>query len=293
MRHLLLIICLAGVFHGTFAQTRIQPGKLYSAGETIQSPKYGFSATIPEGWAGFLPQGTEVFALSKEDGTSGQVVMFARENSDLATLRSAWEKGGPLTDAITIKATDLKQEGDMIFSEVEAEGESINKSYKGFIIGRCGGFGPCISLFMITPAQFYPVIRDEMLAMMRSGVFSEPGDADPYADFDWQRFLANKMLVTFALEEFSKSQNTVDLCVDGTFSANVKRSGWFNQEGMNEYKGKNSGTWSVSSTGPVTVLRLEFNKKNLPPLEVEMKIEDEKIFANGIRYYAGYSQKCR
>ena len=62
---------------------------------------------------------------------------------------------------------------------------------------------------------------------------------------------------------------------------------------MNEYKGKNSGTWSVSSTGPVTVLRLEFDKKNLPPLEVEMKIEDEKIFANGIRYYAGYSQKCR
>ncbi len=270
---------------------RIKPGILYKSGETINSPKYGFTATLPENWSGFLPQGTEVFALAKNDGTSGEVVLMARENSDLATLESAWSKGGNLTDGIRIKATDFQREAGMIYSEVQAEGESINKSYRGFIIGKCGGYGPCVSLFMITPAQFFEGIRDEMLSLMRSGEFSEPGPADIYADFDWQRFLANKTLVAFELMEFSKRQNTIDLCVDGTFRAQVKQSGWFRQNG-NNYKGKNGGTWSVKGTGPQTILHLDFNDKKLAPLEIVLRIEDEKIYANDERYYAGFSQRC-
>ncbi|MCA6075520.1 hypothetical protein [Fulvivirga sedimenti] len=270
---------------------RIKPGVLYKSGETINSPKYGFTATIPQEWSGFLPQGTEVFALAKNDGTSGEVVLLARENSNLETLEAAWEQGGNLTDGIRIKAADVQKEGDMIFSEVTAEGENINKSYRGFIIGKCGGFGPCVSLFMITPSQFFEGIRDEMLSLMRSGQFSEPGEANIYSDFDWQRFLANKTLVAFELMEFSKKQNTIDLCVNGTFRSQVKQSGWFKQNGS-DYKGKNGGTWSVRGKGPQTILRLEFNDKKLLPLEIVLRIEEEKIYANDERYYAGYSLRC-
>ena len=293
MRISLVILCFLFSIGLGFTQetTRIQPGKLYTSGETIMSPKYGFSNTIPDGWAGYLPQGTEVFGLRKNDGTSGDVLLFARENSDLATLKSAWAEGLEISPSIRITTTDVSQEGDMIYSEVSGEGENLNRANRGFVISRCGGYGPCVTLLMFTPRDYYESTREAMLAFMRAGVFVEPGEADPYADFDWQKFLSNKILVAFELQELSKMQNKVDLCADGSFNAQVKQSGWFNQ-GDNSYKGRNKGTWSVSSTGPQTVLRLEFDKAKLPPLEVVLRIEEEKIFANDRRYYAGYSQHC-
>jgi hypothetical protein len=291
MKYSMLFIFLTVLLTAVQAQERVQPGRLYQAGDRIVSPKYGFNAVIPEGWSGFLPQGTEIFSLNKNDGTSGEVLVFARENSDLQTLQSAWGNGMDLTSSIHIKAAEVEQEGDMIYADVIGEGENLNAANKLFIIARCGGYGPCVTLLMATPEQFYEGIRNEMLAMMKNGSFSEPGDRDIYVNFDWQQFLSNKMLVAFELQELSKSQNVIDLCGDGTFSSNVRQSGWFNQ-GDTSYKGKNKGSWSVSSTGPQTILRLEFADNKLAPLDIEMRIEDEKVFANGRRYYAGYSQKC-
>ncbi len=291
MRNSIILILLLIISLQVTAQDRVQPGRLYQAGERIISPKYGFTAEIPTGWSGFLPQGTEIFALNKNDGTSGEVLVFARENSDLQTLETSWTEGMDLTSSIHIKAPEVSREGDLIYADVVGEGENLNRANKLFIIARCGGYGPCVTLLMATPQQFYQTVREEMLTMMKSGTFSEPGDRDIYVNFDWQQFLTNKMLVAFELQELSKRQNVIDLCGDGTFSANVRQSGWFNQ-GDTSYKGRNKGSWSVSSNGPQTILRLEFENKKLAPLEIQMRIEEEKIFANSRRYYAGYSQKC-
>jgi hypothetical protein len=179
----------------------------------------------------------------------------------------------------------------LLHSEVIAEGERINKSYRAYIVSKCSEYGPCVSVLMITPGQFYDNIRTEMMAMMKGSTFSEPQNVSPYVDFDWQRFLSNKSLVAYQVESTGKRQNVLDLCLDGTFSANIKRSGWLKDE-TGKYIGKHKGTWTVSGNGPETMLRLEFTKKNLAPVEVPLKIEEEKVFANGIRHYAGYSQKC-
>jgi len=34
---------------------RIEPGRLYEAGETLYAPRFGFTATVPEGWEGMSP----------------------------------------------------------------------------------------------------------------------------------------------------------------------------------------------------------------------------------------------
>jgi hypothetical protein len=286
------MVCLLGFSLKAQQPSRIQPGKLYSSGEQLDAPTLGFHATIPQGWSGMLPQGTELFMLMKEDGTNGQVIMAARENSDLNTLEQSWRKGGKLTESILLKSADeIFREGDLMHAEVVAEGERINPAYRGYIIAKCGQYGPCVSVLMITPKQYFEGIRTEVMEMMKSSSFSEPQDVNPYADFDWERFLSNKILVAYQQEAKGKRENTVDLCYDGTFQANIKRSGWLKDE-SGRYIGKLKGTWSVSGTGPETVLRMEFTKKNLDPIEVPMKIEEEKIYANGVRHYAGYSPKC-
>lgn len=291
-RFSILILFLLIQMAATAQVTRIKPGKLYQAGEPLQAPSYGFNATIPQGWSGMLPQGTELFMLTKDDGTNGMVIMAARENSDFETLRKSWIAGSKLTESISLKSAGEIMESDgLLHSEVIAEGERINKAYGAYIIARCSEFGPCVSVLMITPRQFYEDIREEMMEMMQASTFSEPQNVSPYVDFDWQRFLSNKSLVAYQVETTGKRQNVVDLCVDGTFAANIKRSGWLKDD-TGKYIGKHKGTWTVSGKGPETLMTLVFTKKNLAPIEVALKIEDEKVFANGIRHYAGYSLKC-
>ena len=58
-----------------------------------------------------------------------------------------------------------------------------------------------------------------------------------------------------------------------------------------EYKGKLSGIWTAEGIGPSGNLHLEFKK--LPAIDVSMQIKDEKIYANGDRYFVGESKKCK
>ncbi len=271
---------------------QVRPGKLYAGGSAVESPRYGFKAVIPDGYAGMLPQGTELFMLSKQDGTSGEVLVFARPDGDLETLKSNWKEGGALTESIYLRAAgEIGGEGDLAYAEVMAEGERINPQYKAFIIGRCGPYGPCVTLLMITQEQFFEEVRNEMLAFMRGGEFTEPSSRNPYEDFNWQEFLSGKVLVTYEMEQGAKRQNLIHLCADGTFRSNIRQTGWLKQENK-AYVGKNRGSWSVEGSGSETLLSLTFEKEKIPPLQVLLSIQDEKIFAFGERYYAGYSDQC-
>lgn len=286
---LLFVICYSAYSQKT---ERIKPGKMYEEGSEIESPRYGFKGVIPNGWVGMLPQGTEIFMLNKKNGTSGEVLLFARPDGDLSELTSNWKEGAALTDAIFLRAEgEVVEEGDMIYAEIMEEGERINTNQRGFIVGRCGEYGPCITMLMITPGQFYDKVRDEMLEFMRESEFTEPSNRTPYENFDWKSFLDNKVLVTYNMEAGGKRQNMIHLCADGSFQTIIKQSGFLRQDNK-AYMGKNKGSWSVEGSGPETVVSLTFDKDKVPPLKMVLSIRDEEIYANDIRYYAGYSDYC-
>ncbi len=281
--------------HSLMAQVseRIRPGIMYNEGTNLESPKYGFTATIPDNWTGMLPQGTEIFMLHRTDGTSGEVLMFARPEGDLDLITDNWKNGAALTDAIYLKAeeTDIVREGDMAYSPVTGEGERINPQYKGFIFARCGEYGPCVTLLMITPEQFFDDVRAEMMEFMKRASFTEPSNRNPYENFNWQEFLSGKVMVTYEMDQGAKRQNMINLCADGTFQTNIRQSGWLKQDNK-AYMGKKTGRWNVEGNGPETVLNLVFDKEKAPPIDMVVSIQDEKIFVRGVRYYAGYSDYC-
>ena len=68
---LLMVLCT-----GSMAQnkkSRLQPGKIYNAGEAIYAPRYGFNATIPADWEGMLPRESEVFLLTPTGSVFGEI----------------------------------------------------------------------------------------------------------------------------------------------------------------------------------------------------------------------------
>jgi hypothetical protein len=287
MKTLCILFCIPAM---VLAQ-RLQPGKLYEAGETLYAPRFGFTAKVPQGWEGMLPRDTEVFLLTTTTATYGEIFVFGRDAIALETLQQSWQTGIALSENIKLTAIQSEIKNEMLTAEVSLEGPYVNKENRGFAITRCNPEGPCITTLMIAPNQFYESVKQAVLAFMTSSSFSPLSNASPYASFDWKNFLNGKELMTYAEVQGGKKENRIHLCADGTFSATLKKTGLFASQNA-QYKGNLKGTWTVGAPGESTTIRFSFAKEKLPPIEVTMTIKDEKIFSNGERYFAGKSTRC-
>jgi hypothetical protein len=292
-----LLVVLLQIVSVSNAQSkkRLQPGKMYSSGEVVYAPRYGFTSIVPQGWQGTLPRDMEIFLLVPDTiTTGGEVFSFVSVDGNTDAIREAWVEGVNLSEEITIKAKNVVMtEGDMISTEVIASGRNVNRGSAGYAAARCSPFGHCITSLALGPVQFYDEMKLAVERFMTSATFSEPSHISIYADFNWKEFLSNKMLIAFmAMQDQSGSgtkDNRINLCRNGTFNAKIKKKGAMKQFNS-EYSGNLSGRWSAEGIGEHGLLKLEFKK--LPSVQVPLSIKEERIFANGERYFIAESYQC-
>lgn len=294
MRYLLMC-ALTLVILSASAQkkkNRIQPGRIYAAGESMYAPRFGFGATVPTGWEGLLPRESEVFLLTTTTSTYGEIFVFGREQGDLNTLQSTWTKGVALSETIKLKANNASQQDGMLTADVVATGEFINKGFQGYAVAKCNPAGPCVVTLMVAPPQYFESVKGTVLSFMKSSTFDSPNSYDPYVDFDWNEFLSNKVFMAYESMRGGKEENKIHLCADGTFQASIKRTGMFKNENS-DYRGNSSGTWKVNGKGEQTTITFTFSKNKLVPLEAPLLIKDEKVYSNELRYFVGQSDRCK
>lgn len=291
---LLGVILIATITSG-IAQSkknRLQPGRMYDAGETLYAPRFGFIAKVPEGWQGMLPRESEVFLLSTTTSTYGEIFVFGREQGNLNAMKETWQKGISLSETIQLKAVAASIQDDVLMAEAVATGEYVNKGYRAFAIAKCNPAGPCITTLMVAPEQFFESVKNTSIQFMKASSFENPSAANPYAEFDWQEFLSNKVVATYKAVQGGSKESTIHLCANGTFQADIKKSGILKSD-KPEYKGKQSGTWKVTGMGEQTTIQFIFEKKNTPPIEAILTIKDEQVYSGGERYFVGASDKCK
>jgi hypothetical protein len=273
-------------------KVRLQPGKMYEPGEALYAPRFGFIAKVPEGWEGVLPRESEVFLLTTTTATYGEIFVFGNDHSDLSSMRNTWTKGIDLSDGIRIKAINPTEKDGMLTSEILTEGAYVNKGNKGFVAARCGPSGACVITLMTAPLQFYESVKTTVTEFMKNSTLEPPSTVSPYEDFDWQDFLSNKVLVTYASAQGGSKESMIHLCTDGSFSATIKKKGFFKDQNP-AYKGNMAGQWTAKGDGEKATMQFIFTNKSLTPLEIAMTIQEEKIMVNGERYFVGKSDKCK
>jgi hypothetical protein len=299
MRQITLSIVIVFVFvciqpiHAQKKKSRIQPGKMYEAGDTLYAPRFGFTGVVPAGWQGMLPRENEVFLLtSTNTSVYGEIYVFGRPEGNLSVMADTWTKGFDLSETIKLKAVKPTIVDGVLSADVVAVGEYINKGNKGFAITRCNPNGPCVTVLMVAPIQFYESVKTTVVQFMKSSTFQPPSSASPYADFDWKEFLSGKVLANYTSIKGGTKESSVHLCSDGTFQSDTKKSGILKNHNP-EYRGRLSGKWIVVGTGEEARIQLTFNKEGLAPIEAQLQIKDEKVYSNGERYFAGQSDKCQ
>ncbi len=271
-------------------KNRIEPGKMYNAGDSVYTPRYGFSGRIPEGWAGVLPRETEVFLLNSTTGSFGEIFIFGREKIDLAQLAEDWKAGVNISETITLKATDPIIDGDLLYSHAEAVGNYLpSKNYRAFAATRCGE--ACITVLAISEESNSETTFGTALELLKTAVLSSPKEIDPYEGFDWKGFLSGKLLVAFEGFTGGKQHTEVTLCENGSFVAKISKKGMIEDSNPN-YKGRMKGSWLVEGNNSQARLTLIFEEKNLPPFEANLEFVDEELYINGERHYASQAKKC-
>src|SRR5687767_11385620 len=180
----LVLVCILGCQPETIGQpqkTRLQPGKLYDAGQTIYAPYYGFTSIVPEYWKGTVPMDMELFLLLPDTiSIGGEIYAFGSQKKNLSSLREQWLKGMAFSESIKIRATDIIMQNDALWSEVVPEGDGVNSGNKGFAMARCGPFGYCITTLAIGPTQCFDDMKKAVRQFMDQAEFTEPSDISIY-----------------------------------------------------------------------------------------------------------------
>lgn len=276
-----------------FAQNlknRIQPGKMYNAGDSLYAPRYGLSAKIPQGWVGVLPRETEVFLLNSATGTFGEIFVFGREKVDLIQLAETWKAGVNVSETVRLKATDPTIEGDLLYAHTEAVGNYLPpKNYRAFAATRCGE--ACITVLAISLEENAEMASQSALEFLKTAILTTPKEIDPYEGFDWKEFLSGKLLIAYEGFVGGKQQTKVTLCEDGSFRAQISKKGMM-KDSNPDYKGGMKGIWTVEGKNSEATLTFTFEKKDLAPFVANLKFVDEELYVNGERHYASQSEKC-
>jgi hypothetical protein len=297
MKKNLFLLLFISTFFNSFlafsqkAKNRIKPGIMYSSGDLLYAPRFGFTSKVPNGWVGTLPRETEVFLLNLSTGQFGEIFVFGRPSIDLNKLSEEWKTGVDVTETIRLQAIDPQLSDNMLSSEAKAVGNFIPTKKRAFAAVRCGGAGTCITVLAVSQDDNFEEVSKAAKEFLANATFDTPREIDPYEDFDWKEFLSNKMLIVYNDFQGGNQSTRVNFCGDGSFNAKVKKKGIM-KDFNPEYKGNMVGTWSVESNNVEAVVSLTFSKKDLSPLTVQMKFKDEELYVNEERFYASRSEKC-
>ncbi len=278
-----------------FAQDRVQPGKLYYEGEDLHAPIVGIETKIPIGWAGMIPHDSEIFFLLPNGGEDAQLFVRAYE-STIDEVKAGWmTEGLELQPGLTIRSDgNIEDRAGWITSNVIVEEDQQKKrAYQGYLEARCGNYGYCLTLFLIALPSDFKRLQKEVQRFADDITFVEPSLDDIFANFDWREFLQNKYGVTYESFQNYKKENHIWLCKDGTFRTQLNRKGRLARSERGDYSGKNNGNWTAQGIGSKGQLTLSFAKKNLDPVQVDLFIEENKIYMNGECYFIMDNLDCK
>ncbi|HHI94360.1 MAG TPA: hypothetical protein ENK04_12735 [Gammaproteobacteria bacterium] len=119
MKYLSVIMLLLGASESLAVE--VQQGQIYSAGTYIESAQTGIGLTIPQGWKGAWPQGSEMFVLESASLKANIFMTFEQGNE--AGLRTLMSNPIPL-DARTqlVPASTPKRTGNIYTANYSVAG---------------------------------------------------------------------------------------------------------------------------------------------------------------------------
>jgi hypothetical protein len=287
----LLVILSWLMLSASVGAVELQSGVIYPSGTTIEVSQMGVSLTIPQGWQGVLPQGTETFVMESAQLQARLYLVIKAVSQQ--QLEQALSEPLPMGGGIVIQPTSKPRSN---YGLLEADYTLLNmgQSIPAFVSARV--LKPQLGAAVIV----LPANQDGQLKQAASRIIKsietlalpEATPAIPSAGANsWQTYLRGRHIQRYNTHSDYQETQHLWLCSDGSFRKTFQSGGFSMSGASGATQSGNQGRWQAlgDSSGEGS-LTLQFADGGSASYRLALK---DKLYLDGkqwLRVKNGYCQ---
>lgn len=249
----------------------------YRNGETIEYKPAGASFTLPSGWLGILPEGSNFFVIGHD--THPGMVLVTVEEAGLEEVRNVFAAPIPVDEGVTL----------VIEGEPEVSGKRISANFnirssdpsaagaKAYGAALIGDHGFTLFAVGLGPADQLPQLTRIVQQVLRSAKLEKVKGPEPITSGPWVDRLRGQKLIRFYTGSGYSERTDLTLCADGRFFRRFDASS-VSQLGTGAADFRRAGSWRI--VGPNPTLVTTDSEGNVNTYSLEMKGEELHLNSN-------------
>lgn len=288
MRVIFTVLILLNVLIRAAHAVELQVNQRYSAHTLVESSPLGVAFTIPEGWIGMWPSGTETFVLETLQQDLTLILVF--DTFSQSNIVEMMAEPIPLGEGIYLmpNATPTNQATHYENSyDVQGAGQLLD----AFIAARTIRDGLSLASMLLGSTLTDKAIQ-QTVALTTTMDVREPRaiPLDPNAQ-SWQQYMQGRYIVRYYTGSGYREKHEMWLCSDGSFATNFN-SGGYSMDGFSGAFGDNTiGRWEAQgSINQVGILQLTYNNGERNSYQIELH---DSLFLNGTKWLRGDNERCQ
>jgi hypothetical protein len=304
------IAAIVAVYASSAGQAvEIQPGQLYASETRLEAVALGVAFTVPKGWQGALPVGSEVFVLQPEADPSIYILAMG-EQTTRAELASTLAAPIALGDGLSLHPTAaVADRGKALVGRYEVGGAP--NPLVAYAEAQAGSHGVAVAYILIAPpaslAAYEPVVRALIsgtdLGAPAAGTAAGGAAAAPNggsgsgtsgasgSEDRWDLYLKGKYIVYYYTASGYTDEQHLWLCSDGSFKR-TGAGGGFGGGASGAFQGDSIGRWQATGAGEFGVLTLHYGDGSTARHELRWDYAENALYLDGTRWLHGDNGVC-
>ncbi|PCJ86860.1 MAG: hypothetical protein COA54_07085 [Thiotrichaceae bacterium] len=222
----------------------VQQGKIYPAGAYVESSHTGIGLTIPQGWQGAWPSGSEMFVL--ESTALKANIFMAMQASDENSLKVWMSNTIALDTSVQLQpASSLKKAGNIYTANYTVVGAPQLSAYiAAQIVPPANGLA-----FIALSADATKTRQVEKVTRTLAGALTIKPVATQTTNTGsgfWQDYFKGGYIVRYFSGSGYTEQQHLWLCSDGSFQYKFSSGGYSMSGASGASSSRSDGRWSAN-----------------------------------------------
>ncbi len=271
--------------------------QIYPGDTRLEASELGVAFTVPSGWRGVWPGGSEGFVLQPESDPAVHILALGEEGTraELAAMM-----GAPvdLGEGFSLDPTGaVTERGQVLIGRYRVRGGASELS--AYAEALAGEHGVAIAYVLIAPSELLARHETTVGALVASTRLEAPGGGAPSAGAStaegadrWDTYLRGKHVVRLYSGSNYTEEEHIWLCSDGTFQR-TSNSGGYGGGASGAFQGGGAGRWTATGAGATGALTLHWPDGSTSRYDLRWDYEENHLYVDGKRWFHDQNEVCR
>jgi hypothetical protein len=274
------------------AAVELQAGVIYPPGTRVESAQLGVALTLPQGWRGVLPQGSELFVLESSDQ---QTRLYLRiEAIGQAQMVEALSAQIPLGGGVVLSPTSQPSVKNGLI-EAHFNALLIDRSEPAVVVAREIRVGLSAAIILLPAADDarLKTLAADMLNIIESHAIAQQavGASPSQGPGSWQEYLRGRHIQRYNTHSNYQEIQNLWLCSDGSFRKTFQSGGFSMYSASGATQSGSQGRWQAQgdSSGEGS-LTLQFADGGSASHRLALK---DKLYLDGKQWLRVKNEYCQ